>query len=75
MTTTLKDCPFCGGVAEMDTRRAYRSLSSGHLGTAVSIYCCGCSADMMHCYEDNPGTDPEALWDDLRDQWNRRTSA
>jgi len=68
----LKDCPFCGGPAETDGRRTYRSIE-GNLGKAVAVYCTGsCSADMTLCLEDVPGSTWEDLLAVLIENWNRR---
>lgn len=68
----LLPCPFCGGDAAIDTMRNYRSISNGALKQGVTIYCGSCAAEMMHCYEDHPGTDQGDLRADLVVAWNRR---
>lgn len=69
----LKPCPFCGGVAEMDTQQAYRALVGGQIGTRVAVYCTSCNADMGFCREDAPGEDREYLPKWVVEWWNRRT--
>lgn len=71
----LLPCPFCGGEPEMDTLRSYRNITTGRLGDGVSIYCTGCSADMMMCRADHPGMETEEIIYVMRDAWNRRTPA
>jgi hypothetical protein len=71
----LLPCPFCGARAELDTRRGYRSLSGGKLGSEVSIYCLSCSANMTICHEDVPGVDPSQLAEELTEKWNTRAAA
>ncbi len=70
----LKPCPFCGGRAELDSRRGYRSLTTGNIESAVAIYCLQCSADMSICHRDRPGIDPSELADELREAWNKRAT-
>ena len=70
--TDLKPCAHCGGEAELDTSRAYRALSSGNIGTAVAIYCLGCSVDISFCYEDHSGLEVEDLIHMATETWNRR---
>lgn len=64
----LKPCPFCGGVAEMDTLRAYLALGTGRMGHALAVYCTTCSADIAVCYADVPDIQPEQV----ADMWNKR---
>jgi hypothetical protein len=72
MSMDLKDCPFCGGIAEMDTQRAYRPMVSGKaIGTGIAIYCLSCDAEMMRCREDTPDVTP----DEMAEAWNRRAPA
>ena len=68
----LLPCPFCGSPAEMDTRRAYRNLATGHLGTAMAIYCTQCDADMTVCLEDHPDFGTDEIAQMLIAQWNKR---
>jgi hypothetical protein len=70
----LLPCPFCGGDAEIDTRRGYRQLPTGVVGGGVAIYCTNCSSDMMHCYEDHSGVDRDDLRADLVAAWNKRAA-
>lgn len=70
----LLPCPFCGGDAEIDTRRGYRQLPTGVVGSGVAIYCTNCSSDMMHCYEDHSGVDRDDLRADLVGAWNKRAA-
>ena len=69
--TDLKPCPFCGGEAEMDTRRQYRALTSGRLGNACAVYCTACEADVSVCLEDVPEWTEEAL-QYVTERWNTR---
>lgn len=69
--TALQCCPFCGGEAELDTRRSYRQIVTGNLGSGVAVYCVSCDADMMRCREDVPDVAAE----DLIAAWNRRAPA
>lgn len=71
----LKQCPFCGGTAEIDTMRGYRAYVSGDLGNAVAIYCRSCDADMVRCKEDMPGLTTDEILADLVATWNRRTTS
>ena len=65
----LKPCPFCGGPAELDTRRPFLTLGSGKPGDGISVYCVGeCSAEMMLCRGDVEGLTDEMVID----LWNRR---
>lgn len=65
----LKPCPFCGGPAELDTRRPFLALSTGKPGTGISVYCVGdCPAEVMLCRGDVEGLTPEMVID----LWNRR---
>ena len=73
MSEELKPCPFCGGLAELDTSQAYRALSSGALGSRAAIYCTRCSAEVGFCYEDAPGTPREDIVNQVVDDWNRRS--
>lgn len=68
----LLPCPFCGGVAEQDYEQPYRPISAGKLGKACTIYCTGCSANMILCHEDHPGVSPDDLMAELVAAWNRR---
>lgn len=70
----LKDCPFCGARPETDLRRPYRQLSSGEIGSGVAIYCTGCDAEMMLCFEDFPECDTDELFEEIAANWNKRTS-
>lgn len=72
MSEELKPCPFCGGLAELDTSQAYRALSSGALGSRAAVYCTRCSAEVGFCYEDAPGTPREDIVNQVVDDWNRR---
>jgi hypothetical protein len=54
----LLPCPFCGGDAEIDTRRGYRQLPTGVVGSGVAIYC----------------TDREDRRADLAGAWNKRAA-
>jgi hypothetical protein len=72
MSEELKPCPFCGGLAELDTSQAYRALSSGALGSRAAVYCTRCGAEVGFCYEDAPGTPREDIVNQVVDDWNRR---
>jgi hypothetical protein len=56
----------------MDTRRAYRNISTGQLGDAVAIYCLRCSADMNACRADHSGLSDEDLICMVSEMWNQR---
>jgi hypothetical protein len=69
----LKDCPFCGGVAETDSLQPYRAIHDGHMGNQAAIYCTGsCSATMTLCHADVPHMTPEECLQVLTENWNRR---
>lgn len=68
----LKCCPFCGGVAEMDSHRAYMALVTGRIGHAVAVYCLSCSADMSLCREDVPELTVDDCIAAMTDAWNAR---
>lgn len=70
----LKQCPFCGGVAEQDYQQPYRSISAGNLGKACAIYCTTCSASMDLCHEDHGGVSPDDLMSELVAAWNARAA-
>lgn len=72
MRDGLKNCPFCGGDAEMDSARGYRNMRTGHVKSAAAIYCLKCYADMTWCYEDTPHMTVEDVCDQLSEQWNAR---
>lgn len=65
----LKLCPFCGGQAELDTKRGFREFVSGKISDAVAVYCTQCSAEISVCIPDVPDIQPEQLVD----MWNTRT--
>ena len=70
----LLNCPFCGGEAELDTRRPYRGMD-GKLGDSVAVYCTGedgCPADMQICREDAVGATTDQLIEELSALWNSR---
>ncbi len=73
--TELLPCPFCNSGAEIDTRQAYRVLSTGALGSAIAIYCTSCSAQMTICREDHRGIDSDELAAELIEAWNKRAEA
>lgn len=64
----LKPCPFCGEPAELDTRRSYRNITTGHLGDAIAIYCMRCVCDLSVCKADVPDIEPEQV----AEMWNAR---
>lgn len=68
----LLPCPFCGGNAELDTRRSYRKIGSGDLDDAVAVYCLECTADHMACRADHIGLTTNDLVDIVSAAWNRR---
>ena len=70
--TDLKPCPFCGGVAESDSRRAYRALAGGQLGNACAVYCTACEADISVCLEDVPEWSTEEALQYVTERWNTR---
>lgn len=70
MTPELKPCPFCGGPAELDTKRPFRSLDSGDLMEAVAVYCHECSAEISECYYLE--SEAEDLIDSVIEAWNKR---
>lgn len=70
--TDLLPCPFCGGNAELDTRRSYRKIGSGDLDDAVAVYCLECTADHMACRADHIGLTTNDLVDIVSAAWNRR---
>lgn len=74
MTNELKPCPFCDGVAEIDTYRYYRNISTGAHERAISIYCTNCDAEMMHCLADTPEYSDEDIEARLRESWNTRVT-
>lgn len=65
----LKPCPFCGGKAELDSRRFYRNIKTGSLATEMAVYCLSCDADMSVCTTDVPDIQPEQM----AEKWNTRT--
>jgi hypothetical protein len=69
----LLPCPFCGGDAELDTMREYRSLS-GYYAHEVVIYCVGdCQAEIGICHEDVPEASTDDLVAEVTKHWNTRT--
>lgn len=70
MTPVLKPCPHCGGVAELDSRQAYRSVR-GALGTRVVVYCVACDAEVGCCMEDG-GMSRDDMVDCIVCAWNLR---
>ncbi len=72
MSPTILPCPFCGGIAEIDTLSTYRAISDGHMAHSVSIYCLSCDAQMMRCYADHPGEEREDVCAALTEAWNTR---
>jgi Lar family restriction alleviation protein len=65
----LLPCPFCGGVAELDTRQYYRTIK-GEMDDRVCVYCTTCNADMGIGKKDVPDVQPEHVID----LWNTRAS-
>lgn len=72
MSPTLKPCPHCGGIAEIDTLWAYLAISDRNLAYGVSIYCLSCDAQMTRCYVDYPGSEREYVCAALTEAWNTR---
>ncbi len=71
----LLPCPFCGGEAEMDSRRAYAALASPHrVFDAVAIYCLGCSADMSEDPREAGVSRDDAIYA-VRERWNTRAAS
>lgn len=71
----LAPCPFCGGAAEIDYRRAYAEILSPHrISHQVAIYCLSCSAEIaLDPIEIN--ADPAVVTLELTECWNRRALA
>jgi hypothetical protein len=72
---TLKPCPHCGGIAEIETLQTYRAIYDGQMRHGVSIYCLSCDAQMMRCYVDYPSKEREDVCADLVEAWNTRACA
>lgn len=70
----LKPCPFCGGEAEADSRRAYMSMG-GNIDHGAAVYCRGCNADMMICRGDTADLSDEDRMTLMVENWNRRAEA
>lgn len=70
----LLPCPFCGGVAESDSQRGYRNMTTGNLENAAAIYCTSCNADMTWCYRDMPEVERDQVMALLTEQWNTRAA-
>lgn len=70
----LLPCPFCGGQAETDSRRAYRNIATGKMGDGVAVYCLKCSVESMFCCEDMPEYSRDELLGILVENWNRRAA-
>jgi hypothetical protein len=68
----LKPCPFCDGVAELDTCQPYLALGTGKLGKAVAVYCTTCSAHMTECVEDHRDVPREDVTTYVVGLWNAR---
>jgi hypothetical protein len=73
--TVISSCPFCGGPAEMDTRRLYRNFRTGAVEDACAIYCLECCAEQSFCYRDEPGVDRDTIIADVVARWNTRSEA
>lgn len=70
----LRECPFCGGEAEIDHMRPFRIYSSGKPSEMASVYCRECNAEMAACYEDCENSrDRGELMSDMIAAWNRRS--
>ena len=72
MRPTLKPCPHCGGIAEIDALWTYRAVYDGQMRRGASIYCLSCDAQMMRCYADHPGEEREDVCAALVEAWNTR---
>lgn len=63
---TLRPCPKCKGIAEMDPFQTHRNVATGDHELAVSIHCTACELTLTYCYADMPDLTPE--W--VAEQWN-----
>lgn len=68
----LLPCPFCGGRAELDTRRSYRNIGTSKLEKEVAIYCLKCEANMSICHVDARPACPSQIAEELTEKWNAR---
>lgn len=68
----LKPCPFCGGDAELDANQAYCDINTGHIGTAISIYCVGCGVSITLCRKDMPEYSVDELVEIITNTWQKR---
>ena len=71
MSQTLKPCPFCGGLAELDTMRAYWGPNTG-MGDEVVVNCLSCGSMVAECYADHPGFPRQDVINATVSQWNKR---
>lgn len=69
---TLKQCPFCKGVAEADSMQGYRAMRDGRVGNQCAVYCTSCDAHMSMCHADFPELSVDEMMAILTDAWNRR---
>ena len=70
---SLLPCPFCGGAAELDSRRGYRNISTGKVESAAAAYCSQCSADISLCLPDVPDMSRDDVVAYVAAAWNKRT--
>lgn len=73
----LKPCPFCGGEAEMDTRRGFIPFDKprGIIGNACVVYCLECGVEVGEIYDFDPEyyeLEFEHLIQEVKAKWNRR---
>lgn len=73
MADQLLPCPFCGGVAEIDTNQFFIAIKGGKAEYRAAIYCAGsCTADMGVCYSDVPGMSRDDVVSLVKEMWNTR---
>lgn len=61
MRYKLKPCPFCGGQAELDSKRAFREFLSGKTSDSIAVYCTKCCVEISVCVPDVPDIQPEQV--------------
>lgn len=67
MIKLLKPCPFCGGDAELDTRKWFKS-GTGKIEEGIAVYCLQCPAEISIFMADVPDIDDETI----ASLWNAR---